>query len=61
LSCTVQVAIIERTDPLTLLSSEIAIDAPSVLVWQALVDFDSYPDWNPVEMKRRASGCRSGV
>lgn len=35
--------IIERTDPLTLLSSEIAIDAPNVLVWQMLLDFDSYP------------------
>lgn len=35
---------------MTLLTSEIAIDAPSEVVWQVLVDFDSYPDWNPVEI-----------
>ena len=39
---------------MTLLSSEIMIDAPSEVVWQVLVDFDSYPDWNPVEIE--ASG-----
>jgi hypothetical protein len=38
---------------LTPLSSEIAIDAPSELVWQVIVDFDSYPDWNPVEIEAK--------
>lgn len=38
---------------MTLLTSEIAIDAPSEVVWRVLVDFDSYPDWNPVEIEAR--------
>jgi hypothetical protein len=38
---------------LTLLISEIVIDAPSEVVWQVLVDFDSYPDWNPVEIEAK--------
>jgi hypothetical protein len=29
------------------LRTEIEIDAPPEKVWQALVDFASYPDWNP--------------
>jgi hypothetical protein len=45
--------IIERKDPLTLLTSEIVIEAPSEVVWQVLVDFDSYSDWNPVEIEAR--------
>jgi uncharacterized protein YegL len=47
------VPIIERKDPLTLLTSEIVIEAPSEVVWQVLVDFDSYSDWNPVEIEAR--------
>jgi hypothetical protein len=43
----------ERRDLLTLLTSEIVIDAPSEIVWQVLVDFDSYPDWNPVEIQAK--------
>ena len=35
------------------LSSEIAIDAPSLLAWQALVDFDSYADRNLVEIEAK--------
>ena len=38
---------------MTLLTSEIAIDASSEVVWQVLVDFDSYPDWNPVEIEAK--------
>lgn len=38
---------------MTLLSSEIVIDAPSEVVWQVLVDFDSYANWNPVEIEAR--------
>lgn len=38
---------------MTLLTSEIAIDAPSDVVWRVLVDFDSYPDWNPVEIEAK--------
>ena len=34
----------------TLLTSEIVIDAPSETVWHVLVDFASYKDWNPVEI-----------
>jgi hypothetical protein len=37
----------------TFLTSEIAIAAPSTVVWDVLVDFDSYADWNPVEIKAR--------
>ena len=36
---------------MTLLTSEIAIAAPSEFVWQVLIDFDSYGDWNPVEIE----------
>jgi hypothetical protein len=38
---------------LTLLSSEIVIEAPSEIVWQVLVEFGSYSDWNPVEIKAK--------
>ena len=38
---------------MTLLTCEIVIDAPSDVVWRVLVDFDSYPDWNPVEIKAK--------
>jgi hypothetical protein len=38
---------------LTLLTSEIVIAALSEVVWAVLVDFDSYPDWNPVEIEAR--------
>lgn len=38
---------------MTLLTSEIVIDAPSEVVWQVLVDFGSYPEWNPVEIQAR--------
>src|SRR5690349_9504585 len=36
------------------LTSEIEIAAPAAVVWDVLVDFDSYADWNPVEIQ--ASG-----
>jgi hypothetical protein len=29
------------------LETKIEIDAPAELVWQILMDFDSYPQWNP--------------
>ncbi len=29
------------------LHTEIEIDAPPEQVWQVLVDFDAYPEWNP--------------
>src|SRR5437660_1085895 len=38
---------------MTLLSSEIVIAAPSEVVWEVLVDFSSYSDWNPVEVQAR--------
>lgn len=34
--------------------SEIEIQAPAERVWQALIDFESYPKWNP--FIRRISG-----
>jgi hypothetical protein len=37
----------------TLLTSEIAIAAPTEVVWDVLVGFDSYGDWNPVEIDVR--------
>jgi hypothetical protein len=40
---------------MTLLASDIVIAAPSEVVWQVLVDFDSYPDWNPVEIEARGT------
>jgi hypothetical protein len=38
---------------MTLLSSEIVIGAPSEIVWDVLVDFASYPEWNPIEIEAR--------
>jgi hypothetical protein len=38
---------------LRVLSSEIIIDAPADVVWRVLVDFGSYPEWNPVEIDVR--------
>lgn len=38
---------------MTFLSSEIVIAAPREVVWDVLVDFDSYADWNPVEIHAR--------
>lgn len=46
---------------MTLLSSEIVIGAPSEIVWQVLVDFDSYPDWNPVEIEARGEAVIGAV
>ena len=34
--------------------TEIEIEAPSQLVWEVLIDLESYPDWNP--FLQRASG-----
>jgi hypothetical protein len=35
------------------LSSSIDIDAPAHAVWEVLTDFDSYPEWNPIEIEMR--------
>ena len=45
---------------MTLLSSEIVIAAPSAVVWDVLVDFDSYADWNPVEIQARGDAVVGG-
>jgi hypothetical protein len=37
----------------TVLTSEIVIAAPSEVVWDVLVDFGSYAQWNPVEIRAR--------
>ncbi len=35
------------------LTSEIEIDASPETVWQVLTDFDSYSEWNPVEIEMK--------
>ena len=40
---------------MTLLSSEITIAASSEVIWDVLVDFSSYADWNPVEVQARGA------
>ncbi len=35
------------------LTSEIEIDASPETVWQILTDFDSYSEWNPVEIEMK--------
>jgi len=42
---------------LRLPSSETMIDAPSEIVWQVLIGFDSDQDWNPMEIKARGPRC----
>lgn len=44
-----------------LLQSDIVIDAPSELVWQVLVDFDSYHEWNPVEIDAKGTAALGTV
>jgi hypothetical protein len=44
-----------------LLQSEILIDAPCELVWQVLVDFDSYREWNPVEIDAKGTAAVGAV
>ena len=46
---------------MTLLTSEIVIEAPCEVVWQVLVDFDSYSDWNPVETEARGEAVVGAV
>lgn len=46
---------------MTVLSSDIVIDAPSEVVWGVLVDFGSYPDWNPVEIQVRGEAVVGSV
>jgi hypothetical protein len=46
---------------MTLLSSEIAIAAPSEVIWDVLVGFSSYADWNPVEIRARGEAVVGGV
>lgn len=46
---------------MTLLSSEIVIAAPSEVVWDVLVDFESYADWNPVEIQAHGEAVVGGV
>jgi hypothetical protein len=45
----------------TVLTSEILIDAPSETVWQVLVDFASYKDWNPVEIEAKGEATVGAV
>jgi len=53
--------LIERKDPLTLLTSENVIEAPTEVVWQVLVDFDSYSRPEPGrDRSKRRSVRRSG-
>jgi hypothetical protein len=44
-----------------LLTSEILIDAPSETVWQVLVDFGSYKDWNPVEIDAKGEATPGAI
>jgi hypothetical protein len=46
---------------MTLLSSEIVIAAPSEVIWDVLVDFSSYADWNPIEIQARGEAVVGGV
>lgn len=46
---------------MALLTSEVVIDAPSEVVWQVLVDFDSYRDCNPVEIEARGEAVVGAV
>ncbi len=46
---------------MTLLSSEIVIAAPSEVVWDVLVDFASYAEWNPIEIQARGEPVLGGV
>jgi hypothetical protein len=46
---------------LTLLTSEIVIAAPSETIWDVLVDFGSYAEWNPVEIEARGEAVVGGV
>ncbi len=41
--------------------TEIEIEAPATHVWEVLLDFESYPDWNPflVEIRGKAVAGRS--
>ena len=42
-----------------LLQSEILIDAPAERIWDVLVDFDSYREWNPVEIEAKGTAGSS--
>lgn len=46
---------------MTLLSSEIEIAAPSEVIWDVLVDFSSYAEWNPVEIQARGQAVVGGA
>jgi hypothetical protein len=46
---------------MTLLTSEIVIAAPSEVVWEVLVDFGSYGEWNPVEIEAHGEAVVGGV
>jgi hypothetical protein len=45
----------------THLSSEIVIDASSHVIWDVLVDFASYAEWNPVEIHARGEAVVGGI
>src|SRR5579864_1647315 len=44
-----------------LVQSEIVIDASSELVWQVLIDFESYREWNPVEIDAKGTPAVGAV
>jgi hypothetical protein len=46
---------------MTLLTSEIVIAAASEVIWDVLVDFGSYGNWNPVEIQADGEAVVGGV
>ena len=38
-------------EPLYVIESDLEIEAPAAAVWRALVDFPSYPEWNPYAIR----------
>lgn len=51
----------ETENNVTLLTSEIEIAAPSEVIWDVLVDFGAYVDWNPVEIQARGQAVVGGT
>lgn len=44
------------TEPLLVESVTVGIDAPAALVWDVLVDFARYPEWNPFTVRVETTG-----